>query len=148
MMKDAQSDQFLNHVIQDVPLYKLKEVVRSCYFDENLRFCAIFTEIKDNSLKEKFGGNNYLLEVWSDGELLYQRPLKKKVRVLNATRQANSIIYMLDPEDEVMEGNFIHIVSLNSCCIDKVSHNDNLNEDRNFDSIKVRKIVDWTGLCA
>ena len=89
-----------------------------------------------------------MLEVWSDGELLYQRPLKKKVRVLNATRQANSIIYMLDPEDEVMEGNFIHIVSLNSCCIDQVSHNDNLNEERNFDSIKVRKIVDWTGLCA
>ena len=76
MCKNSTSDAFLNHVVQDVPLSDLKNVLRSCYFDENLRFCAILSEIKLDELKDIYGGANFLLEVWSDGELLYQRTLK------------------------------------------------------------------------
>ena len=70
MEKDATSDQFLNHLTQDVPLHLLKKVIKSCYFDENMRFCAIMSEVVDHSLREHLGGQ-YLFEVWADGQLLY-----------------------------------------------------------------------------
>ena len=111
-----------------------------------MRFCAILSEVKDEHLIKKFNNNRFLLEVWSDGELLYQRTLKKKVRVLNATRNANSIIYMLDKEDESQEGNFIHIVSLNNACLDG-NGTKHKACDRDFHAITERKIKDWTGLC-
>ena len=67
----------------------------------------------DESLREKFGDCNYLFEVWCEGELLFQRALKNPVRAFNCMRQANSVIYVLDSEDEHMAGNFIHLLNLN-----------------------------------
>ena len=86
MRKDATSDNFLDQVSQNVNLGELKQVERSCYFDQNLNFAAIISQIRNEELKKKYGNNNYLLEVWSDGELLFQRPLKKNVRAMNSSR--------------------------------------------------------------
>ena len=47
MHKNSTSDMFLEKVEQDVPLQDLKTVIRSCYFDENLLFCAILVQIHD-----------------------------------------------------------------------------------------------------
>ena len=66
------------------------------------------------------------------------------MRVLNASRNANSIIYMLDQTDESQEGNFIHIISLNSACFNETGLS---AQDRNFSAITERKIRDWTRLC-
>ena len=75
-----------------------------------MKFCAILTQIKDERLRDLIKGN-FLLEIWSEGILLFQRPLKKEVRAWNVSRQANSLIYLLDPEDD--KAGFIHVVSLN-----------------------------------
>jgi len=112
MAKNAISDYFFNRVVQDVPLAELKEVVRSCHFDENMKFCAILTKINDERLKIQIEGN-FLLQIWSEGILLFQRPLQREVRAWNVSRQANSLIYLLDPEDEQDEAGLIHVVSLN-----------------------------------
>ena len=34
MEKDATSEQYLESVVQDVPLHEIRKVVDSCYFDE------------------------------------------------------------------------------------------------------------------
>lgn len=51
MFRNATSDEFLDNIVQDVPLKDLKEVDRSCYFDENLQFCAVLFKIHDDRLK-------------------------------------------------------------------------------------------------
>ena len=71
MCKDATSDIFLEQVSQKVRLGQLKQVERSCFFDENLNFAGIISQVKNEELKKKYGNNNFLLEVWSDGELLF-----------------------------------------------------------------------------
>ena len=109
MDKDATSDQFLNHLTQDVPLHQLKKVIKSCYFDENMNFCGIMSEVVDHTLREHLGGH-YLFEVWADGNLLYQRPLTCKVRAWGASRHKNTIIYLLDPEDEPNNDNYFHMI--------------------------------------
>ena len=70
MFRNATSDDFLDNIVQDVPLKDLKEVIQSCYFDENLQFCAVLSRINDNDLKKMLQGN-YLFELWFEGELLY-----------------------------------------------------------------------------
>ena len=130
MLPEATSDDFLNHVTQNVPLRRLKMVVRTRYFDENLHFAAILSKIMDESLREKFGDCNYLFEVWCEGELLFQRALKRPVRAFNCMRQSNSVIYVLNEEDEHMAGNFIHILNLNQSAIPKTAW-----QDRKFDTI-------------
>ena len=99
MFSNETSDDFLDNIKQDVPLKALKEVIQSCYFDENLTFCAVLSRVHDDKLKEMLGGN-FLFELWFEGELLYQKPLKNKVRAWNQTRQDSSIIFLLDKEDE------------------------------------------------
>jgi len=131
MKSGATSDQYLESILQDVPLQKIREIVRSCHFDQNNLFCAVLSKVSDPRLKDKYGDGstkcNYLFEVWSQGELLFQRPLKNKIRVWNTSRQNNSIIYVLHPEDEELdEGgkSYIHIVSLNKACsMTNVVHN-------------------------
>ena len=45
MQKDATSEKYLDSVVQDVALDKIRKVVDSCYFDEELQFGAILSEI-------------------------------------------------------------------------------------------------------
>ena len=61
---------FLQHVEQDVSLRELKEVYNSCYFDEKMRFCAILVKVNCDKLVRLLGGN-FMLEIWSDGELVF-----------------------------------------------------------------------------
>ena len=132
MHEDSKSDDFLESVKQSVPLNGCKRVLRSSYFDQNMPFAAIVTEIMDPRLKELYDGNSFLLEAWTRGRLIFQRGFKKNIRVFNSARQGNTIIYVPDPVDEPEQGrHFIYLVSLGEWLND-------VNE---------RKIEDWTGLC-
>ena len=105
------------------------------------------SRIHDDRLKEMLRGN-YLFELWYEGELLYQKPLKNKVRAWNQTRQDSSIVFLLDKEDEEEEGSFIHIVSLNNTSPDSLLDTDfHRTTTSKLNSIDERKIVDWTSLC-
>ena len=81
MEKDATSENYLRDVALDLPLHRIRKVVDSTYFDENLQTAALLSEIapEDSQLKsdlrEIYGGK-YLLEVWNNGDLLYHQPLK------------------------------------------------------------------------
>ena len=55
MLPEATADDFLSNVTQNVRLGKLKKVVRARYFDENLHFAAILSQIVDENLRLKFG---------------------------------------------------------------------------------------------
>lgn len=72
MMKGATSDSYLEKAVQDIPMREIRDVVSSCYFDENNKFCAVLSKVKDLELKGKLGASrkikcNYLFEVWSQG---------------------------------------------------------------------------------
>ena len=97
-------------------------------------FAAIVVEITDASLKKLYGDNNFLLEAWAKGKLVFQKGFKKDIRVFNSARMNNTIIYVPDPVDEDEQGGrqFIYLVSLGEWLND-------VNE---------RKIEDWTGLCS
>ena len=150
MEKDATSEQYLESVVQDVPLHEIRKVVDSCYFDEEQKNAAILSEIdpdqKYDDLRKSYGGR-YLFEVWRDGELLYQRALKQKIVRWNMSRQNDSIIYLLNPEDEELEPNgcyFIHIVCLN-LSNEMEQSTQNLGELPNH-NVQFFKIKDWTKL--
>ena len=133
MHEDSKSDDFLESVKQSVRLDGCKRVLRSSYFDQNMPFAAIVTEIMDPHLKELYDGNSFLLEAWNRGRLIFQRGFKKNLHVFNSARQDNTIIYVPDPVDEPEQGRrFIYLVSLGEWLND-------VNE---------RKIEDWTGLCS
>lgn len=71
-MTGATSDCYLDKVVQDVSLHEIRDIVSSCYFDENNNFCAVLSKVSDPDLKVKFGSSrliecNYLFEVWSQG---------------------------------------------------------------------------------
>ena len=55
---------------QNVPLNNLKTVLSSCYFDESLKYAAVLSKVVDSELKRLLKGN-YLLEVWTEGQLLF-----------------------------------------------------------------------------
>ena len=57
MTKDATSDVFLERVTQNVPLNELKKVIKSCYFDENMNFAALVSEIINDDLKKLYSDN-------------------------------------------------------------------------------------------
>ena len=46
----AISDDFLENVQQNVPLHKCKKVKKSSYFDQNMPFAAIVSELIDTKL--------------------------------------------------------------------------------------------------
>ena len=146
--RDSSSSQYFDKVVQTVPLRDLKEIVGSCYYDETLEFCAVLTQINDEKLKEKLEVN-FQLEVWWSGILLYQRALNKKVRAWNVSRHNQSIIFLLDPEDEDHQGDIIHVVSLKHAFAtiheSRVQNHDINDEDL---GITEKKIRDWTGLCS
>ena len=43
--RNSIANQFLEEVVQTVPLHELKEVVDSCYYDESMDFCAVLSQI-------------------------------------------------------------------------------------------------------
>ena len=85
------------------------------------------------------------MEIWSKGRLLFQRTLQKCVRAWNISRENNSVIFLLDQEDERCDQTFIHIVSLKQAC--EFSHNMAMVSEH-LDCIEEKKIIDWTGLCS
>lgn len=69
------------------------------------------------------------------------------MRAWNSSRHKNSIIYLLDYEDEVSDGDIIHVLSLQQACqACSVQAFENLSGL--LDTIEEVKVCDWTGLCA
>ena len=68
------ADKFFQEISADVPLKQLRKIVNSAYFDEDLRFCGLLSEIVDDRLKHYLHAN-FLLEIWCDGELVFTLPL-------------------------------------------------------------------------
>ena len=89
----------MQEIAADVPLGDLREIVNSAYFDEDLRFCGLLSKLIDDRLRHQYNAN-FLLEIWTDGVLVYALPLKQGVRAWSASRQANSLIFLLDEDDE------------------------------------------------
>ena len=116
----------------------------STHHDENLYFSAVLTKITDQKLVELLEAP-YQLEVWSRGNLLYSRPLTKPVRAWNISRQKNSIIYLLDPEDEDGRSDVIHVLSLHDAveCDDETYW---ANLETKLGMVRERLVIDWTDL--
>ena len=59
----------------------------------------------------------YLLEIWCEGELIHQRPLKQKIIKWNQSKHCNSLIFLLHKDDGGVDENtnkhFINILSMN-----------------------------------
>ena len=93
-----------------------------------------------------------MLEAWHNGVLLYQKPLQEKVRAWNACREQKSIIFLLDPVDEDVDGDIIHVLTLDEVCTNVYDSRlssgfDQMQKDM-LVNINEKKIRDWTGLCA
>ena len=106
--KGATSEKYFESVVQDVPLHQIRKVVDSCYFDKEMKTAAILSEIAPTfgisddvrqnlrqlrtlygDVEKKDGSKTeyrYLLEVWNEGELIYQEALKQKVVRWNMSR--------------------------------------------------------------
>ena len=67
--------------------------------------------------------------------MIYQRPLKHKVRAWGISRHNNTFIYLLDPKDEKDGGDYFHMVELK------------FTEFISSRQANEKKIRDWTGLC-
>lgn len=109
-------------------------------------FGAVLVQVEDPRLQNDTNyGGKYILEVWCSGNLLFQRVLKMPPRAWGCSRHKNTIIYLLDPEDEQNEqDDIIHLMHLGEACqLDKYDSVTNL-----LDIIQDVKIKDWTGLCS
>ena len=96
----------MRYVEYAVPLKKLYKVVASCLFEEGAKFCPVLIKIENEDIKEKSGGSEFLLQVWTDtGEMVFERPLEQPPANWNIS--GNKLVYLEETNAKV-----IHIVKL------------------------------------
>ena len=118
--------------------------------DENLNFGAIQVKVEHIDVKKLYNQNKHLsLEIWYYGKLVYQRPLNREVVAWGTSRHRNSVIFVLDEDDERKRNGYsiINIVSLDGL-LNEQNENQENDADQDIRQWTHAKIIDWSGQAA
>ena len=105
-------ENVVKHYLSDVSQYikvdeGLRSVIETYYSDQTGSVCATLIDLKNSDLRSQYShGTRFLLQVWSQDSLKWERALRKRVRQCQIScvqavhdEPGNSVIYVLDPED-------------------------------------------------
>eukprot|EP00347_Sterkiella_histriomuscorum_P010355 403376619 len=68
--------QFLKNIQYNVEIQNLVKIVKTCYYHENMDFCAIIAEVVDEKVRKTLG-ERFILQVYNrKGKIVYQRYIK------------------------------------------------------------------------
>ena len=96
----------MKEVMFKVPLNKLYKLIASCYYNEFGNFCPVLVKIVDDKVLEENRGKEFLLQVWDrQGEMVFERPLKKPVVNWNIS---DDIFIFIESNDNPV----VHVVKL------------------------------------
>ena len=141
---DAKHREYREDVSLVVPLDEVMKIEKHCFDNNNFSICPILIKIQSPDVKEIYGDKNYLLQIWKkNGERIYQKALKKPVRVWNISQAVSRngdccFLYVLDQEDEKDGGNWFHIMQL--------KEKGDCGHSKTLLKPTKKKVQDWTGL--